>query len=106
VFIFPTAGVRDGVDIEIGAVLAGLDLGHNDGEPARSLQRFHVVREHGVRSATLDAVPYEFEVVLTDYGTHSELYDRLRQLAASVVFAEQRGNLSSLDGPADSDTGP
>lgn len=106
VFILPTAGVRDGVDIEIGAVLAGLGLGHDEGEPARSPQRFHVFREHGVRSATLNAVPYEYEVALTDYGTRSELSDRLRRFVASVVRAEQRGDLSSLDAPADSDTDP
>lgn len=57
VFILPKAGVRDGADIEIGAVLSGFDLGHAEGDPKRPPRRFQVFREHGVASATLDAIP-------------------------------------------------
>ncbi|MFC6837846.1 hypothetical protein ACFQHK_15245 [Halomarina ordinaria] len=58
-------------------------------------------REHGVASATLDAVPYEYEVALTDYGTRSELSDQLRRFVAGVMRAEQRGDLPAIDATVD-----
>lgn len=97
VFVLPKAGVRDGVEIEIGAVLSGFDLGHGEGSPQKSPQRFHVFREHGVASATLDAVPHEYEVALTEYGTRSELQDRLARFLAGVLRSERRGDLSSVN---------
>lgn len=93
VFVLPKAGVRDGVDIEIGAVLSGCDLGHGEGSPQKAPQRFHVFREHGVASATLDAVPHEYEVALTEYGTRSELNDQLARFLTGVVRSEHRGDL-------------
>lgn len=93
VFILPRAGVRDGVDIEIGAVLSGFNLGHGEGHPQKPPQRFHVFREHGVSSATLEAVSYEYEVALTEYGTRSELRDQLSRFLGGVIRAEQRGDL-------------
>jgi hypothetical protein len=97
VFILPKAGVRDGVDIEIGAVLSGFDLGHGEGSPQKPPQRFHVFREHGVTSATLAAVPHEYEVALTEYGTRSELHDQLARFLAGVLRSERRGDLPSID---------
>ena len=70
------------IDIEIGAVLSRFDLGHGEGSPKRPPQRFHVFREHGVASTTLRAVPYEYEVALTDYGTCSELHEPLARFVA------------------------
>lgn len=93
VFVLPKAGVRDGVDIEIGAVLSGFDLGHGEGQPQKPPQRFHVFREHGVASATLNAVPHEYEVALTEYGTRSELQDWIARFLAGVLRAERRGDL-------------
>ena len=101
VFILPKAGVRDGVDIEVGAVLSGFDRGHGEGVPQKSPQRFHVFREHGVSSATLDAVPYEYEVALSEYGTRSELHDQLKRFLVGVLRSERRGDLSSVDGSTD-----
>ncbi|WP_049948003.1 DUF7509 family protein [Candidatus Halobonum tyrrellensis] len=101
VFILPKAGVRDGVDIEIGAVLSGFDLGLGEGTPQKSPQRFHVFREHGVSSATLDAVPHEYEVALSEYGTRSELHEQLERFLAGVLRSERRGDLSSVDGSTD-----
>ncbi|WP_458210623.1 DUF7509 family protein [Haladaptatus sp. NG-SE-30] len=96
VFLLPKAGVRDGVDIEIGAVLSGFDLGHGEGSPRKPPERFRVFREHGVRSATLEAVPYEYEVALTEYGTRSELQDQLARFLVGVLRAEHRGDLPSV----------
>lgn len=97
VFVLPKAGVRDGVDIEIGAVLSGFDLGHGEGTPRKAPQRFHVFREHGVASATLDAVPHEYEVALTEYGTRSELQDQIARFLAGLLRSERRGDLSPVD---------
>ena len=97
VFVLPKAGVRDGVDIEIGAVLSGFDLGHGEGLPQKPPQRFHVFREHGVARATLDAVPHEYEVALTEYGTRSELQDQLARFLAGILRSERRGDLPPVD---------
>lgn len=101
VFVLPKAGVRDGVDIEIGAVLSGFNLGHGEGTPKKPPQRLHVFREHGVESATLDAVPHEYEVALTEYGTRTELRDQIARFLAGVLRSERRGDLPSV---ADLDT--
>ena len=101
VFILPKAGVRDGVDIEIGAVLSGFDLGHGEGTPQKSPQRFHVFREHGVSSATLNAVPHEYEVALTEYGTRSELHEQLKRFFAGVLRSEHREDLPPVDDTID-----
>jgi len=97
VFVLPKAGVRDGVDIEVGAVLSGFDLGHGEGPPQKAPQRFHVYREHGVASATLDAVPHEYEGALTEYGTRSERQDQIARVLAGVLRAERRGDLPPVD---------
>lgn len=103
VFVLPKAGVRDGVDIEIGAVLSGFDLGHGEGTPRKPPQRFHVFREHSVSSATLDAVPFEYEVALTEYGTRSELHDQLARFLAGVIRSEHRGDLPPIDDEVERD---
>ena len=105
VFVLPRAGVRDGVDIEIGAVLSGFDLGHGEGTPRKPPQRFHVFREHGVASATLDAVPHEYEVALTEYGTRSELQDQIARFLAGVLRSEHRGDLPPVDADAETNGG-
>lgn len=105
VFILPKAGVRDGVDIEIGAVLSSFDLGHDEGTPQKPPQRFHVFREYSVASATLDAVPHEYEVALTEYGTRSELQDQIARFLAGVLRSEQRGDLPPVDDETETNEG-
>ncbi|WP_303703819.1 hypothetical protein [Haloquadratum walsbyi] len=78
-------------------MLSGFDLGHGEGTPQKPPQRFHVFREHGVASATLDAVPYEYEVALTEYGTRSELQDQLARFLAGILRSERRGDLPPVD---------
>lgn len=96
-FILPKGGVRNGVDIEIGAVLSGFNLGHGEGELLKPPQRFHVFREHSVASATIEAIPHEYEVALTEYGTRSELQDQIARFIAGVLRTEQRGDLRPVE---------
>lgn len=97
VFVLPKGGVRNGVNIEIGAVLSGFNLGHDEGDPLKPPQRFKVYREVGVESATIDAITFEYEVAITEYGSRSELQNQITRFIAEVLRAEQRGDLQPVD---------
>lgn len=95
-FLLPFGGLRDGVDLEVGAVLENNLSDHLPKTERRDSDRYIVIREKNVKSTTLNSVELRWNVAVVRFETSMEVKLRLLSFAYDIILQELSGDLDRL----------
>lgn len=89
IFVFPIAGLTDGVSTELGAVAEFLDLSiETPRSPAKPSERCLVLQHAGFGSATVDEHWYDCDITYDEYYHASDIEPSLKNFLEAVYDAD------------------
>ena len=89
-FIFSAAGLNSGVAGEIGSVLGEFNLRwNNPAQECKPRERLRIFQGPGFGSASLDEIPFGFNVDVSDFETQKELLAKSQQFLVGIERGAQ-----------------
>jgi hypothetical protein len=94
VFVFTDAGLTTGAGSEVGAILSDFNLRRENPEPDRKPRdRIGLFLHDEFNSASIDEVPYTYDVAARDFDSEGQLLDRIRGFLEKIRREAREGPL-------------